>query len=161
MNATLRRIAVSTTATVALLGGAAGAASAAAPEHEATVLAIAKTDTEPGSADGITNGLTPDNTGTGAQLQNPVNGLQPNGVTGQQIQTQSTGAVIGTGVVVILLLGSVVFFRVKGGHLKVGDAVVVTVLGVALAGTVIGGMADQMANSGVGALSNVLSGLSR
>ncbi|MFI8191387.1 hypothetical protein ACIF8T_21630 [Streptomyces sp. NPDC085946] len=155
MNATLRRIAVSTTATVALLGGAAATADAATAEHEATVVAIARTDAQPG----IGTGLTPDN-GSGAQLQNPTTSQVPAGYP-DQIQTQASGAAIGTGVVVILLLGSVVFFRVKGGHLKVGDAVVVTVLGVALAGTVIGGMADQIASSGVGALSNVLGGLSR
>jgi hypothetical protein len=158
MNATLRRIAVSTTATVALLGGAAATADAATAEHEATVLAIAKTDTQPGSADGIGRGLTPN--GVGAPLQNPDTAQIPAGYP-QNLQTQASGTAIGTGVVVILLLGSVVFFRVKGGHLKVGDAVVVTFLGVALAGTVIGGMADQITGSGVGALSNVLGGLSR
>lgn len=160
MNVIVRRIAVSTTATIALLGGAAATATAAAPEHEATVVAIAKTDTEPGSTDSIDSGLAP-NGGVGAPLQNPSNvGQVPAGYN-EQIHTQASGAAIGTGVVVILLLGTVVFFRVKGGHLKVGDAVVVTVLGVALAGTVIGGMADQIAGSGVGALSNVLGGLSR
>jgi hypothetical protein len=158
MNAILRRLAVSTTATVALFGGAAATADAATAEHEATVIAIAKTDTAPGSADGIGRDLAPN--GVGAPLQNPDTAQVPAGYP-QQIQTQASGAAIGTGVVVILLLGTVVFFRVKGGHLKVGDAVVVTVLGVALAGTVIGGMADQIADSGVGALSGVLGGLSR
>lgn len=157
MNATLRRIAVSTTATVALLGGAAATADAATVEQEATVLAIARTDTEPGSADGITNGLTPDNSGTGAQLTNPQQ--QAPAGTQQQYQTQASGAAIGTGVVAILILGIVVFFRVKGGHLKVGDAVVVVLLGVALAGTVIGGLADQLTDSGVASLGGVLGGL--
>lgn len=156
MNATLRRIAVSGAAAVALTGGAATAAVAATPEHAATVIAIARTDTtDPGD---ITNGLTPDN-GTGAPLQNPITGVQPNGVNGQQIQTQASGAAIGTGVVAILLLGTIVFFRVKGGHMKVGDAVVVTLLGVALAGTVIGGLADQITDSGVASLGGVLTGL--
>lgn len=156
MNATLRRIAVSTTATVALLGGAAATADAATVEQEATVLAIARTDTEPGSSDGITNGLTPDG-GAGAQLTNPQQQL-PAG-TQQQYQTQASGAAIGTGVVAILILGIVVFFRVKGGHLKAGDAVVVVLLGVALAGTVIGGLADQLTDSGVASLGGVLGGL--
>lgn len=157
MNATLRRIAVSTTATVALLGGAAATADAATVEQEATVLAIARTDTEPGSSDGITNGLTPDNSGTGAQLTNPQQ--QAPAGTQQQYQTQASGAAIGTGVVAILILGIVVFFRVKGGHLKAGDAVVVVLLGVALAGTVIGGLADQLTDSGVASLGGVLGGL--
>src|SRR3954468_18374113 len=101
MNATLRRIAVSGSAAVALLGGAAATASATViDEHQPTVIAIAKTDTEPGGIDGITNGLTPDG-GAGAAIQNPVTG-QPAGVGTQQIQTQSSGAAIGTGVVAIL-----------------------------------------------------------
>jgi hypothetical protein len=158
MNATLRRIAVSTTATVALLGGAAATADAATAEHEATVIAIAKTDTAPGSADGIGRDLAPN--GVGAPLQNPDTAQVPAGYP-QQIQTQASGGAIGVGVVAIAIFGLIVFFRVKGGHLKVGDAVVVTFLGVALAGTVLGGMADQITGSGVGALSNVLGGLSR
>lgn len=149
MNATLRRIAVSTTATVALLGGAAATATAA--EHEATVVAIARTDTEPN----ITNGLTPDG-GTGAVLQNP--NQVPAGYQ-QQIQTQASGGAIGAGVVAILLLGTVVFFRIKGGHMKAGDAVVVSLLGIALAGTVVGAMGDQLTNSVVGSLGGVLGGL--
>jgi hypothetical protein len=156
MNATLRRIAVSGAAAVALAGGAATTASAAvSDEHQATVLAIARTDTT--DPNDITNGLTPDN-GSGAQLQNP-NNLQPAGVNGQQIQTQASGGVIAGGVVAIAILGLIVFFRVKGGHLKVGDAVVVMFLGVALAGTVIGGMADQITDSGVASLNGVLGGL--
>ncbi|MEV4041466.1 hypothetical protein [Streptomyces sp. NPDC049744] len=157
MNATLRRIAVSTTATVALLGGAAATADAATVEQEATILAIARTDTEPGSADGITNGLTPDNSGTGAQLTNPQQ-QAPAGAQ-QQYQTQASGGAIGAGVVAILLLGTVVFFRVKGGHMKAGDAVVVSLLGIALAGTVVGAMGDQLTNSVVGSLGGVLGGL--
>ncbi|WP_409469082.1 hypothetical protein [Streptomyces sp. HC307] len=157
MNTTIRRIAVSGTAAVALLGGAAATASADTSEHHATVVAIARTDTQPGSADGITNDLTP-NGGVGAPLQNPVTGQIPAG-TNEQIQTQASGAAIGTGVMAIAVLGLIVFFRVKGGHLKPGDAVVVTLLGVALAGTVIGGMADQITDSGIASLGGILSGL--
>lgn len=156
MKTTIRRIAVSGSAAVALLGGVAATATAAVTdEHQAAVVAIAKTDSDPA---GITNGLTPDN-GSGSGLQNPANGTQPAGVNGQQIQTQASGAAIGTGVVAIALLGLIVFFRVKGGHLKPGDAVVVTLLGVALAGTVIGGMADQITDSGIASLGGVLGGL--
>lgn len=157
MNQTIRRIAVLGAATVALLGGAAVTASASvADEHQATVLAIAKADTQdPG---GITNGITPDN-GSGAAIQNPLTNQQPTGVNPQQIQTQASGAAIGTGVVAVILLGTIVFFRVKGHHLKPGDAVVVMLLGVALAGTVIGGMADQITDSGIASLGGVLGGL--
>lgn len=153
MNATLRRIAVSTTATIALLGGG-SATAAAAPEHEATVLAIAKTDTQPGSADGITRDLAPN--GVGAPLQNPQQ--VPAGYN-EQIQTQASGGAIGAGVVAILLLGTVVYFRFKGGHLKAGDAVVVTLLGIALAGTVVGAMGDQLTGSVITSLGGVLGGL--
>lgn len=153
MNATIRRIAVSGAAAVALLGGA-GTATAASEEHEATVVAIAKTDVD--NPAGITTGITPDN---GAAIQNPVDGLQPTGVNGQQIQTQASGAAVGTGVVAIAILGIIVFFRVKGGHLKPGDAVVVVLLGVALSATVIGTMADQLTDSGVASLGGILGGL--
>jgi hypothetical protein len=199
MNATIRRIAVSGSAAVALLGGAAAittataptasaaeiqatidratgaavnlpdgrivhvrgmdaAAYTATPEHVSTiVLAAAKTDgTDPA---GISNGLTADG-GQGAAItspQNPATGQQ----TGynQQVTTQSGGGTIAVGVVAIAILGLVVFFRVRHNHLKVGDAVVVTLLGVALSGTVIGAMATQMTNSGVGSLGGILGGL--
>ena len=157
MNATIRRIAVSGAAAVALLGGASATASATVTEeHQATVVAIAKTDTQDPS--GITNGITPDN-GSGAAIQNPVTGLQPNGVNGQQIQTQAGGAAVGTGVVAIAILGIIVFFRIKGHHLKPGDAVVVVLLGVALSATVIGSMAGQLTDSGVASLGGILGGL--
>jgi hypothetical protein len=154
MNATLRRIAVSGSAAVALLSGA--AATAVADDHHATVVAIAKTDATP-DPNSIGNGLTPDN-GSGAALQNP-NQPSVNGVNPQQIQTQASGGAIATGVVAIAILGIIVFFRVKGNHLKVGDAVVVVLFGVALAGTVIGGMADQLTDTGVASLSGILGGL--
>jgi hypothetical protein len=154
MNQTLRRIAVSGAAAVALVGGAATITTAEAAEHQATVAAIAdvKTDTQPG----ITNGLTP-NGGVGAPLQNPTQQI-PAGYN-QQVTTQASGGAIGAGVVAILLLGTIVFFRVKNRHMKVGDAVVVTLLGIAISGTVIGGMGDQITESAVASLSNVLGGL--
>ncbi len=158
MNPVLRRIAVSTTVTVALLGGTATAASAVGPEHEATVVAIAKTDTQPGGTDGITNGLTPDNSGMGSQLQNPVNGQLPAG-TNQQIQTKAGEGAIGAGIVAILVLGIVVFVRVKHRDIKPGDAVLVGLFGIALSGTVIGAMGDQITNSAISSLGNVLGGL--
>jgi len=194
MNTTIRRIAVSGSAAVALLGGAAAITTATAPQasaaeqktavhhvvtapvnlpdgrtiriaglggyghaatdvHVATVAAL-KTDASPSASPDLTTGITP---GAGTQLPNPVNGQQ----TGynQQITTQAGGGTIAVGVVAIAILGLIVFFRVRHNHLKVGDAVVVTLLGVALSGTVIGALATQMTNSGVGSLGGILGGL--
>ncbi len=123
----------------------------ATSEHVATVAAY-KTGT------GTTTGNTPASGGAGTVLQNPYNTPTQTGYN-QQITTQSTGGAIGVGVVAILVLGIVVFFRVKHNHLKVGDAVVVMLLGVALSGTVLGAMATQITNSGVGSLGGVLGGL--
>lgn len=156
MNATIRRIAVSGAAAVALLGAAGTATAAVTEEHEATVLAIAKTDTTDPS--GITTGITPDN-GSGSVIQNPVDGMQPNGVNGQQIQTQASGGVIAGGVVAILVLGIIVVVRVRGKDVKVGDAVVLTLFGIAVSGTVIGGLGDQLTDSAIGALGGMLGGL--
>lgn len=193
---TLRRIAVSGSAAVAVLGGAAtvtlaapSPASAAVSEsvveravtapvalpdgrtiritgmggygHHATdkqiaVVAGFKADTEPGSSDGITNGLTPDG-GTGAQLTNPQQ-QTPAGYQ-QNIQTQASGGAIATGIVAILVLGIIVFFKVKHGHIKAFDAVLVSLLGVSLAGTVVGSMGSELTNSLVGSLGNMLGGL--
>ena len=154
MNTTIRRIAVSGAAAVALLGGAGTATAATTDEHEATVLAIARTDTQD-PAD-ITGGLTP-NGGQGAAIQNPV--TQPNAVNPQQIQTQASGGAIAGGVVAILLLGFITVVRVKSHDIKVGDAVVVTLFGIAVSGTVIGGLGDQLTGSAISALGGVLSGL--
>ncbi|MYS78378.1 hypothetical protein GTY88_49360 [Streptomyces sp. SID5926] len=195
MNVTLRRIAVSGSAAVAVLGGAAtitlaapSPASAATTEHvveravtapvnlpdgrtiritgmggyghhatnkHIAVVAGFKTDTEPGSSDGITNGLTPDNSGTGAQLTNPQQQIP---ATQQNIQTQAGGGTLAVGIVAILVLGTIAFFRIKGS-VKIGDAVLFTFLGVALSGTVVGVMATQITQSGVGSLGGVLGGL--
>lgn len=156
MNATIRRIAVSGAAAVALAGGATATASATTTEHQATVIAIARTDTT--DPNGITNGLTPDN-GSGAQLQNPMNtGQVPAGTT-QQIQTQASGGVIAGGVVAIIVLGGLVIVRVKSHDIKVGDAVVVTLFGIAVSGTVIGGLGDQLTGSAISAVGSMLSGL--
>ncbi|MFJ7895924.1 hypothetical protein [Streptomyces anthocyanicus] len=193
---TLRRIAVSGSAAVAVLGGAAtvtlaapSPASAAVSEsvveravtapvalpdgrtiriigmggygHHATdkqiaVVAGFKADTEPGSADGITNGLTPDG-GTGAQLTNPQQ-QTPVGYNGQY-QTQASGGTIGVGIVAILLLAIIVFVKVKHSSLKAGDAVLGALFGIALSGTVVGAMGGQLTNSLVGSLGAMLGGL--
>ncbi|MBZ6290380.1 hypothetical protein KVH30_02180 [Streptomyces olivaceus] len=196
MTSTLRRVAVSGSAAVAVLGGAAtltvaapAPASAAATQHvveravtapvtlpdgrtmritgmggyghHATDTQIAtvagfKADTEPGSGDGITNGLTPDS-GSGSQLVNPQQQM-PAG-TQQQYQTQAGGGVIATGVVAIMLFAIIAVFRIKKRDAKVGDAVLFTFLGVALGGTVIGGMISQMTASGVTSLGGIFSSL--
>lgn len=153
MNATLRRIAVSGSAAVALLGGAATTATADSVEHEATIVAIARTDTQPG----IGAGLTPDG-GSGSAIQNPVTGQAPADYN-QQIQTQASGGAIGAGVVAILVLGIIVFVRVKHRDIKPGDAVLVGLFGIALSGTVIGAMGDQITDSAIASLGNVLGGL--
>ncbi|MCX5598408.1 hypothetical protein OOK29_09685 [Streptomyces phaeochromogenes] len=199
MNATIRHIAVSGSAAVALLGGAAAITTAAAPtasaadietainratgapvnmpdgrttyvrgldaagykatdEHTRTiVLAAAKADDDPN----IGNGLTPDN-GSGAALQNPnqpnVNG-QVNGINPQQVQTQAGGGTIAVGIVAILVLGLIVFFKVKAGHIKAADATIVGLLGISLAGTIVGSMGSSLTNSLVGSLGNMLGGL--
>ncbi|WP_333745132.1 hypothetical protein [Streptomyces ardesiacus] len=195
MTSALRRIAVSGSAAVAVLGGAAtitlaapSPATAATTEHvveravtapvtlpdgrtiritgmggyghQATAKQIAvvagfRSDTEPGSSDGITNGLTPDG-GTGAQLTNPQQ-QAPAGYQ-QNLQTQAGGGTLAVGIVAILVLGTIAFFRVRGS-VKVGDAVLFTFLGVALSGTVVGVMATQITQSGVGSLGGVLGGL--
>ncbi|MBZ6207506.1 hypothetical protein KVH31_13460 [Streptomyces olivaceus] len=195
MTSTLRRVAVSGSAAVAVLGGAATitvaapAPASAATEHvveravtapvtlpdgrtmritgmggyghhatdtHVAVVAGFKTDTEPGSGDGITNGLTPDS-GSGSQLVNPQQQM-PAG-TQQQYQTQAGGGVIATGVVAIMLFAIIAVFRIKKRDAKVGDAVLFTFLGVALGGTVIGGMISQMTASGVTSLGGIFSSL--
>ncbi|CAL9368124.1 hypothetical protein [Streptomyces sp. enrichment culture] len=196
MTSTLRRVAVSGSAAVAVLGGAAtltvaapAPASAAVSEHvveravtapvtlpdgrtmritgmggyghhatdtHVAVVAGFKTDTEPGSGDGITNGLTPDS-GSGSQLVNPQQQM-PAG-TQQQYQTQAGGGAIGVGVVTILILAIIVFVKVKHSGLKASDAVLGGLLGIALSGTVIGAMGSQLTNSLVGSLGTMLGNL--
>ncbi|MFI5992467.1 hypothetical protein ACIBAC_11520 [Streptomyces sp. NPDC051362] len=197
MNPTVRHIAVSGSALVALLGGAAAIAAASAPtasaaemqtvidratgasvtlpdgrttyvrgmdaaaynatpEQHTVILAAAKSDDDPA---GISNGLTADG-GQGAAItspnspQAPINGVQ----TGynQQVTTQAGGGTIAVGIVAILILGIVVFFKVKHGHLKAADAVLVGLFGIALSGTFVGAMGSQVTNSLVGSLGGVL-----
>ncbi|MFE5368162.1 hypothetical protein [Streptomyces mirabilis] len=198
MNATIRRIAVSGSAAVALLGGAAAITTATAPtasaadmqtainratgapvnmpdgrvvhirgldaaaykaspeQHSVIVQAAANATPDPA---GISNGLTADG-GQGSAITNPntpATGVQ----TGynQQITTQSGGGYVAVGMVAILVLGVIVFFKVKHGHIKAFDAVLVSLLGISLAGTVVGTMGHQMTNSLFGSLGGVLGGL--
>lgn len=199
MNQTIRRIAVSGSAAVALLGGAAAittatapsasaaemqtvinratgapvnmpdgrvvhvrgmdaAAYKASPDHTATVvLASAKSDSTDPS--GISNGLTSDG-GQGAAITNPQTPAagQQTGYN-QQVTTQAGGGTVAVGIVAILVLGIVVFFKVKHGHLKASDAVLVGLFGIALSGTFVGAMGSQVTNSLVGSLGSMLGGL--
>ncbi|HTE56999.1 MAG TPA: hypothetical protein VK698_39370 [Kofleriaceae bacterium] len=193
MNTTIRRIAVSGSAAVALLGGAAAINMSAAPDASATeistaidqatgapvnlpdgrVMHIRGLDTAGYQADaahhtavvrlaadtnpGTTGGTYNDQTGTGTGQQNPTVG---NGVsyTPAQVQTQAGGGTIAIGIVVIIVLGTIAFFRVKGSA-KVGDAVLFAFLGVAMSGTVFGVMAKTMSEQGVGSLGGILGGL--
>jgi len=153
MNPFLRRIAVSGGAAIALLSGPAVTV-ADATEHEATVTVIAQGN--PTSAPGD---LTTAPGGSGAQLQNPVTGRQPASVNGEQIQTQASGGSIAAGAVAVLVLGIIVFVRVKHRDIKPGDAVLVGLLGIALSGTVIGTMGDGLTESAIASLGNMLGGL--
>lgn len=194
MNTTIRRIAVSGSAAVALLGGATaitvanpGTASAAeiqaavdrvtgAPvnlpdgrvmhvrgldtaayradsSHHAAAVALAA-DPTPG-IDGITGGLTPDNTGSGSRLQNPVNGTQTDY---QQIQTQAGGGTISLTVAIGLALLAIVIVMVRKGHVKFAQAFACVALGVYLAPTFFGPLIQQLGGSAATGLGNVWAG---
>ncbi|NEA52397.1 hypothetical protein [Streptomyces sp. SID10815] len=122
----------------------------ATPEHVVTVAAQASS-TDPG---GITTGVSPD---SGSPLVNPLN--QQPASNQQQVVTQASGGAIGVGVAAILVLGIVVFFKIKHGHIKAMDATIVALLGISLAGTVVGTMGHQITTSLVGSLGGVLGGL--
>lgn len=124
-------------------------------DHITTVSAVAYR--EDGSPN-YTTGVTPDNGVT--RLENPmITPQQPAGV-GQQITTQAAGGgAIGVGIVTILVLAIIVFYKVRHGGLKVADAVLGGLLGIALSGTVIGAMGSQLTNSLVGSLGTMLGGL--
>ncbi|MET7688002.1 hypothetical protein ABZT06_08475 [Streptomyces sp. NPDC005483] len=185
MNTTFRRIVVSGSAAVALLGGAAAITTATAPPASAaeTRAVVENAVTAPvtlpdgrtiritgmggyghrateahiATVAAYTPGTDLPNSGTGSQLQTPYNtGQVP--ANYQQVQMQTGGGTIAVGVVAILLLGVIAWFRIKG-PVKVGDAVLFLFLGVALSGTVIGVMAKTMTENGVGSLGGVLGGL--
>ena len=197
MSVTFRQIAVSGSAAVALLGGAATIGLASAPTasateihttveravtapvtlpdgrtmritgmggygHQATeahIATVAAFKTDGQDPAGITTGNTGDD-GAGAQLQNPLNTPRqtPAGYN-QQITTQASGGVVAVGVVSILILGIIVFYKVKHGGLKAADAALGVVAGVAVGGTFLGPMISNMTNSLVGSLGSMLSSL--
>lgn len=135
--------------------GMGGYGHTATADHVATVAAF-KTDT--GGTDGITNGLTPDNS-SGSQLQNPYNQQQVPAGYNQQITTQASGGAIGVGIVSILILAIIVFYKIKHGGLKVADAVLGVVAGVAIGGTFLGPMISNTTNSLTASLGAMISGL--
>jgi hypothetical protein len=196
MSITFRQFAVSGSAAIALLGGAAAIGVAAAPtasaaemqtvaeravtapvtlsdgrtmriagmggyghqataEHVATVAAY-RTDTQDPA--GITTGNTADD-GTSSQLQNPYNTGQIPAGYNQQITTQASGGTVAVGVVSILILAIIVFYKVKHGGLRAADAALGVVAGVAVGGTFLGPMIQNMTNSLVGSLGSMLSSL--
>jgi hypothetical protein len=187
MNTTFRRIAVSGSAAVALLGGAAaitfadaGTASAAeihtVAERAVTAPATLPdgrtiritgmggyghraTDAHIATVAAYKTGTDLASNGTGTQLQTPYNtGQTP--ADYQQIQAQTAGGgTIAVGIVAILVLGIIVFFKVKHGHIKAIDATLVGLLGISLAGTIVGSMGSSLTNSLVGSLGNMLGGL--
>ena len=194
MTPSFRQLAVSGSAAVALLGGAAAITIAESPtasaathtaahravtapvrlpdgrtmritgmggyghtataDHVATVAAYKTGNT--GGTGGVGTGLTPDG-GVGAAITSPVSGTQT-GVN-QQIVTQSAGGYIGVGVATIVILGLIVFYKVRHGGMKTGDAVIGGLFGIALSGTVVGAMGNQLTHSLVGSLGSMLGGL--
>jgi ABC-type glycerol-3-phosphate transport system substrate-binding protein len=180
MTISFRQIAVSGGAAVALLGGAAAiTATASAPASAATQQTVEHAATAPVTLpDGRTVRITgmggyghqattdhiaavaaytSDTSGQGTQLQYPTQQV-PAGYN-QQVTTQAGGGAIGVGVVTILVLAIIVFYKVRHGGLKTGDAVLGGLFGIALSGTVIGAMGSQLTNSLVGSLGTMLGGL--
>ncbi|MGW1493852.1 hypothetical protein [Streptomyces sp. NPDC002402] len=90
--------------------------------------------------------------GVGAQLQQP--GYNP-----QQIQTQASGAALGTGAVLALVFGLVLFFGIKHDKVSKGWAFLSMAMGIVLAGTFVGPLVNQLGASGVSAFGNLFGGL--
>ncbi|AVZ74011.1 hypothetical protein SLUN_19440 [Streptomyces lunaelactis] len=118
-------------------------------------LAAGPAGTAPGGMAGIDGSLRqqPAQSGVG-------NGLQQPGYNPQQIQTQAGGgAALGTGAVLALVLGIVLFFGIKGGKVSKGWAFTSMAMGVVVAGTFIGPLVTQLGGSGVTAFGNLFGGL--
>jgi hypothetical protein len=167
MNPTVRHIAVSGSALVALLGGAAAITAACAPTASATEMQTA-IDRATGAPVTLPDGRTTYVRGMDAAAYNATpeqHTVILAAATGQQagynqqVTTQAGGGTVAVGIVAILVLGIVVFFRVKKHDLKPGDAVLVGLFGIALSGTFIGAMGTQLTNSAVGSLGSMLGSL--
>ena len=183
MTTTIRRIAVSGSAAVALLGGAAAITVVDAPHASAaeTHTVVERAVTAPVN---LPDGRTIRITGMGGYGHRATEahvatvaawqpGTNPSGTTQlqtpyttgqtpadyQQIQAQASGGTIAVGIVSIIILGIIVFYKVKHGGLKIADAFLGVVAGVAVGGTFLGPMISGMTNSLVGSLGGVIGGL--
>lgn len=164
----VRLAALAGAAAVAL--GMATPAVAAAMEHTATVHSIASTAT-PVHLDGrvVTVAMpTVHYTATTAHTDAVVTlaGAIPTTVPADNVTpayntvtpaSASNGA-IGAGATATLLLAVVLFFGVRHNKVRVSWVVTSAVLGVLLAGTTFGVMANTIAGNGVASLGSILSG---
>lgn len=117
-------------------------------------LAAAPGETQPGGTAGIDNSLN------GPAPQGSIgNQIQQPGYNPQQVQTQASGAALGTGAVLALVLGIVLFFGIKNGKVSKGWAFTSMAMGIVLAGTFVGPLVTQLGGSGVSAFGNLFSGL--
>jgi hypothetical protein len=152
--------------------GMESAAYRATDVHRTAVVQLAATEAPKpkGGTKGMEDSLNDFEGGNGQ-----VGGQQPQGGIGQQIpqqpagygvqqpqrmQTQAgAGTGLGVGAVVILVLSIVLAFGLKGGKVSKGWAIACIVLGVALGGTVVGGIVTQISGSGVSAVNNIFGSL--
>jgi hypothetical protein len=154
--------------------GMESAAYRATDVHRTAVVQLAAATPAPKPPKGGTKGIE-DSLDDFEGANNEVGGQQPQGGIGQQIpqqpagygmqqpqqmQTQAgAGTGLGVGAVVILVLSIVLVFGLKGGKVSKGWAIACIVLGVALGGTVVGGIVSQISGSGVSAVNNIFGSL--
>lgn len=86
-------------------------------------------------------------------------GFSPQQVQQPQVQTQAGGGALGTGAVIALVLGVVLFFGLKANRVTKGWAFTCIAMGVVLSGTFIGPLIQQLGGSGVQAFGNLFAGL--
>jgi len=178
MSRIIRTLAVSGAAAAALMG-AASAATADSPEA-ATAAIEEATDRAAGAPVSLPDGRTlhvrgldsvsyradashhtavvtlADELKGNQPVENQIGtGLQPQ----QQVQTQAGVGGISTIAVAALVVGIVLFFGVKHGHLAKGWLVLSLIMGVLLSGTVVGPMVSQLTGSGVSMFGNFWAGM--
>lgn len=175
----IRTLAVSAAAAAALLA-AAPTATADTPEQAAVVmeaavnraagapvtlpsgktLAVRGLDTAGYRADGSHHQAVvtlAEGAGVGAPIQQTS--TQLGGTTQVQTQAGPGGAAIGTGVVLTLVLGIVLFFGIKNGKVDKGWAFLCASLGVSLGGTILGPLVMNLGGAAVTAVGSVLGSL--
>ncbi|NWF27998.1 hypothetical protein HW130_17285 [Streptomyces sp. PKU-EA00015] len=175
MARTIRTLALTGTAAAALLGTA-GTVHADTPEKATTVVQAA-VDRAAGAPVTLPSGKTVHIRGldTAAYradaghrttiVQLAAGGVgspiqQQPGYNPQQVHTQAgDGAALGTGAVLALVLGIVLFFGIKGGKVSKGWAFTSMALGIVLAGTFVGPLVTQLGGTGVTAFGNIFGGL--